>query len=376
MNVQDHERAKQRIIDFLQRIGPSLPIHVAKTIGVNVLFSSAFLSELMSKKLVVTSNMRIGSSPLYFLPGQESQLEKFSNHLNTRELEAFNLLKEKGVLDDQQVAPVVRVALRAISDFAFPLKYNEKLYWRYFTLSPENAVAMISVSQISIAPKEESEYRKEIFQRRVEAEISPVVVPEVVEVKKEIEVIELPKTEIVEVKKELAEEEKENVVEERIEVEEVKEVKHKDHKEKKEKLNEKSEFVENVSFREPTKTMFSGHGEQSSPVRSVSKKDERSEFVDNVVSKLKHKKFEVIQEIEVKKKEYMAKVKIDSDVGEIIFLAVAKDKKSISDNDLTVALQRAQSEKLPAMVLAFSDLNKKGKEYLAQWGNLVKFVKM
>ena len=40
-------------------------------------------------------------------------------------------------------------------------------------------------------------------------------------------------------------------------------------------VEEKTETKEeNVSFKEPTKTKFSGHGEQSSPVRSVSKKDE------------------------------------------------------------------------------------------------------
>jgi len=338
MNAQDHERAKQRMIEFLQRTGPSLPIHVAKAIGVNVLFSSAFLSELMAKKQVLTSNMRIGSSPLYFLPGQESQLEKFSSHLNTRELEAFNLLKEKGVLEDHQLEPVVRVALRAISDFAFPLKYNEKLYWRYFSLSPENAMAMISVSQVPIQ-KVENEYVKEVFQKRAEVEIVPLVIPEVVSVREEIEIAEVPREKIETVQNESnrSGEEKENILGEKVADEEVKEIKH---KEKKEKLNDKSEFVENV------------------------------------ISKLKHKKFEILQEVEVKKKEYMAKVKIDSDVGEIVFLAVAKDKKSISDNDLAVALQRAQSEKLPAMVLAFSELNKKGKEYLALWGNLVKFVGM
>ena len=55
---------------------------------------------------------------------------------------------------------------------------------------------------------------------------------------------------------------------------------------------------------------------------------------------------------------------------------IAKDKKNVSDNDLTVALQKAQSEKMPAIVMSLKELNKKGKEYVSQWGNLVKFEKM
>ena len=74
---QKHAEIVARIINLLQNKGPTLPIHISTETGVSMLFASAFLSELMAKKSVRVSHMKIGSSPLYYLPGQEEQLLKF-----------------------------------------------------------------------------------------------------------------------------------------------------------------------------------------------------------------------------------------------------------------------------------------------------------
>ena len=113
---------KDRIVSFLQTNGPSLPVHIAKAASLSALFSSAFLSELYAEGKIKMSNMKVGSSSLYFIPGQEPALEKFIEYLNQKEKEAFHLLKEKKVLSDEEQVPAIRVALRAIKDFALPLK--------------------------------------------------------------------------------------------------------------------------------------------------------------------------------------------------------------------------------------------------------------
>lgn len=134
--VQDTSEIKEKIVGALKRRGPSLPIHIAKEIESNTIFASAFLSELISEKRVRISNMRVGSSPIYYIPGQEPLLERFSQHLKSRERDAFILLKEGKFLKDSRQEPAIRIALREIKDFAIPFRRDEEIIWRYFT-TPE-----------------------------------------------------------------------------------------------------------------------------------------------------------------------------------------------------------------------------------------------
>ena len=134
MPTQDTPDIKEKILFILRKRGPSLPVHVARETGLSMLFASAFLSELLSEKKIKISNMKIGSSPIYFLLGQESMLENFSQHLKSKEKDAFILLKDKTFLKDKEQDPAIRVALRAIKDFAIPFKKDEEIFWRYFTI--------------------------------------------------------------------------------------------------------------------------------------------------------------------------------------------------------------------------------------------------
>ncbi len=135
--VQDTSLVKEKIMSFLKVRGPSLPVHISREIDSSILFSSAFLSELLSEKRIRVSHMRVGSSPIYFILGQEHLLEKFSQYLKSREKEAFFLLKEKRFLKDREQIPAIRVALREIRDFALPFNLGEEVIWRYF-LVPES----------------------------------------------------------------------------------------------------------------------------------------------------------------------------------------------------------------------------------------------
>lgn len=137
MPQQDTSQLKERIISIIRTKGPTIPSAIASEIQTSILFASAFLSELLSEKKLKTSHMRFGSSPIYFIPGQEFQLEKFSHHLKSKEKDAFILLKEKKFLKDINQEPAIRVALRSIRDFAVPFKKGDEIFWRYFTI-PES----------------------------------------------------------------------------------------------------------------------------------------------------------------------------------------------------------------------------------------------
>jgi len=131
--MKDAMKIKEIILSTIKQRGPSLPVHIAKATDLSILFASAFLSELIAEKQIKTSNLHVGSSPLYLLPGQETQLENFSQHIKGKEKEAFELLKESKILKNSTLEPAIRVALRSIKDFAIPFQKEEEIYWKYFT---------------------------------------------------------------------------------------------------------------------------------------------------------------------------------------------------------------------------------------------------
>lgn len=135
----EQNETHNKIIQILKERGPSLPIQIAKEIGMSSLFISAFLSELTDEKRIKVSHLKVGGSPLYFLDGQEEQLEKFYKFLHSKEAEAFLLLKKRKILKDSEQDPAIRVALRSIRDFSIGFKKNEEIYWRYISL-PESEI--------------------------------------------------------------------------------------------------------------------------------------------------------------------------------------------------------------------------------------------
>ena len=141
IDLERLNKNKEGILSALRLRGPSLPVRIANTVGLPPLFTAAFLSELKAEQKLKVSNMKVGSSPLYYLEGQEDKLTNFVEHLNQREREAFELLKKEKVLLDSEQTPVVRVALRAVKDFAVPVKIRidgeMKLFWKYFLLKDE-----------------------------------------------------------------------------------------------------------------------------------------------------------------------------------------------------------------------------------------------
>lgn len=137
--MQDTLKIKERIISIINSEGPNFPSPIASRIQTSILFTSAFLSELLSEKKLKITNMKVGSSPIYHIPGQEEKLEPFAiKYLKSKEKDAFILLKEKNILKDKEQEPAIRVALRSIRDFAFPLEKNNELYWRYFLSKEES----------------------------------------------------------------------------------------------------------------------------------------------------------------------------------------------------------------------------------------------
>ena len=190
-DMQKVLQTKERILEVIRQRGPELPVRIANTIGVSNLFTAAFMSELVGEQKLKLSNMRVGSSPLYYIIGQEEQLQKYTDHLNHKEKEAFRNLKENKILEDDKLEPAIRVALRSIKDFAIPIQIinnsETKIFWKIHTLDNNGAKEIIE--QI-ISPKIEKVVKEKIIEK---TKLPEEKVVEKVIVEKKVEIINIHK---------------------------------------------------------------------------------------------------------------------------------------------------------------------------------------
>ena len=137
----------ETILSFIKARGPVIPVQVSKEIKDSILMASARLSELLDAKKIKISNLKIGGSPLYYLPGQEEMLQSFANNLSHMEKKADDLLSQSKVLQDSAQEPAVRVALRQVRDFAIPLNvtYDNKkeVFWKWYLFGNNEAESII-----------------------------------------------------------------------------------------------------------------------------------------------------------------------------------------------------------------------------------------
>ena len=153
------------VIEFLKINGPSTPAKVAKQLGTSLLLSSAILGEIASKGVILMSNLKIGGgSPLYYLRDQEEMLQNFSDALNSKDKQAYQILLEQRVLRDKALTPILRISLRQIKDFAIPLKITSggesEIFWKWYLLdnreAEEKIKQILGVNDSKVPAKEKS----------------------------------------------------------------------------------------------------------------------------------------------------------------------------------------------------------------------------
>ncbi len=166
----DEAMSREKILQIIKDRGPVLPVQISKEIGTNILFASAMLSELVARKELKVSNLKIGSSPLYFIPGQEHMLENFIDKLNEKDKVSYTLIKEEKLVRDNEETPLTRVALRSIKDFAIPLEVThnnrKEIFWKWYKLDNKDAEGYIkkildSNKLIAVKKDEKIEQKKE-----------------------------------------------------------------------------------------------------------------------------------------------------------------------------------------------------------------------
>lgn len=370
MPTQDASKIRERILSILRMKGPTLPVYISQEIGISMLFVSAFLSELLSDKLIKMSHMRVGNSPIYYVAGQEHQLERFSTYLKSKEKEAFLLIQEKKFLRDSEQPPAIRVALREIKDFAFPFRRANETFWRYLTAKEsefKTDVKSIEEHQyVEAKPRTYDQRERELGEKLVK----DINIEDIEKIRKEKEELEKKKKVEKEEQKDIEEE-----IEEETEEEEEKKIEEKPRisEEKEEKEREdttKEKRKEKLSKEEKQKTKEKTKPQKSSKKKVIQKQDDK--FFDKIKEFLSNETVEILNVESFNKNEIHLRIK----AGGQEKLLVAYNKKKILDTDIINANKKASQLKLKYVILSMGEPSKKLSSLIEASQNLDKIEKI
>jgi hypothetical protein len=359
---------QDKILNFLKVTGPTLPSKVAKNINTDILLASAHLSDLSSQGKIKISKLKIGGSPLYYLPGDESQLYNFaSGNINPKDLLVLDELKGKKILRESNLELIQRVGLRNLKDFAIPLNVKVgdeiELFWKWHMLTNDDANQMIG--EMLTGVKE------------------TVPVEEVPPIEEKVEVAE---TEVIPAESE-TKQETPIAAEEISKPAEFDEPAEKEIEETLEKEAEEGTEQEPEASKEEAKPIEEEETKEKEEPKEQQKKltEDKKPFLQKVKEKITRKKKKVVEDefspkikdyfetlrIIIENKDIIRKnseinysVKVPSAVGHIIYFCKAKSKGKCDEKDLSAAYMEAQVKKLPLLFLYTNEITKKAEEML------------
>ncbi len=275
---------RERILE-IAKTTPVLPSIIAKALATNSIMAGAMLSEMCSKGILKTSALKVGGSPLYYVPGNEVQLLNYLQSMNEKDRRTVLKLKEEKIIRETEADPLTQVSLAQIKDFAKPLivAYQDKQerFWKWFELTDKEA------------------------EEQIRQKLAPIAQPE------------LPKTQPEPPAKPLPEIPKSQP--------------------KQETLAPKPETPPTGDFWQKAHEFFTQN---------------------NIT---------IQQQTTVKKKtEFDLTITIPSPVGTLTYYCKARNKKKITDADISSAYVQGQIQKLPVIFLTDGELTKQAKHILTQ----------
>jgi len=344
---------KNKILDYVFRYGPVLPVQVSKYIGSNTIFAGAVLSELIANGKVKISHAKIGGSPVYYTSGQEHKLTMLYKYLNDRERKIYDALKEKRILKDNLMEPWERVAIRELKDFALMLKTHEnEIFWRWYQIPDKEAESLIL--DVYKEPEPEIEIKQEIIEKKDE-KISEIKREE----QKELKIVEEKKLEVEKVEKKPEEKKLEEKKEKQVKIKEHELKKEPEKKIIKEKVKEIKEKVLEKE-KKPEEKKLKLKKETQKPLEiSIQNLDQK------IIDYFNNKNIKVLEKDIIKKDKDMEFIaQIPSHIGTVKFYITFKDKKKISDSDIILEHNKSQLKKLPLLFLTTGEITKKAQSYI------------
>jgi hypothetical protein len=316
---------RERILELV-KASPVQPTGLGKILGKDSLMASAMLSEMSSKGLLKISNLKVGSSPLYYSADHPEHLLNYMESMNEKDRRAANLLKEKKILQDSALSPLQKVCMRNIKDFALPLEVtlndSKIVFWKWY-LTPDDEAGELIKKLVEAIPKPEKPKEIEEKQEKVEKE------PEKQEVKPE-----KPKT-----------------------------------KPKKPKVKPKPKKIEPEPEEEPEKEeKIEPEIEYKQPEPQISQQqrtigpvfvDLGDPFLKKIKSFFDNNNITIHEVNTIKKKtEFDLVIEIPTPLGNLFYFCKAKNNKRISNSDLSSAFVQGQLKKLPVVFLSPGVLTK------------------
>ncbi|MEK6969569.1 MAG: hypothetical protein AABW48_04030 [Nanoarchaeota archaeon] len=394
---------QDKILEFLKETGPTLPSKVAKTIQTDILFASAFLSDLASQGKVKISNLKVGGSPLYYLAGQESQLFNFAqSNTNAKDYQVLERLKAEKVMRERDLELLPRVALRSLKDFAIPLHVTiegaKEIFWKWHLLSDEETnqgiKSIIEKDRLEQSLMQPPEPQPEL-QTEQQPELQPALQTQsqpkshINELQRKLDLLDSAKENNLEEKQEppsslestktclpqtplkvISEtkpEQKVKAQQQKLSHEKKEEGHHKREREREKEKEEKiKKEIESKSNEEPEKdlekNLIQRIKENIKPKRKNAVAEEFFPVLENFLTEanIKIEKTEIIR----KNLEIDLLVKVPSVIGKLTYFCKAKKKAKCDEKDLASAYMEAQIKKLPLLFLYTKEFSKKAQEML------------
>ena len=335
---------RSQVLEIVEKQGPISPRDISREIRESLLMVSAVLSELTSSKKILISNMKIGSSPLYYVEGQEIKLQSFSEKLPSEQKNIFNRLKDEMLLKDSRLSPQDRISIRGLKDFAFPviikLKDKKELFWKWYLALTEEIHEIIKKKYLPTEPKS----IKPIIQKPSPKIVDtlkadpPISTPLSHPLSEPAPSVQRKITETPNLQKEVLESKPSQIDELKVQLDEERK---KLDEERKKFLKEKQELE--IQKQEISKIKASDSKEETFEEDSFYK--ELSPILHNLTIIPK----EVV--IEKKAKELKFLTEINSDIGKIPFIVKASSKKRITIKDLESLNSLALEKKSPVLFM-------------------------
>lgn len=316
---------RDKIFEFVKR-SPVVPGNVAKELQTNTIMAGAMLAEMCDRKILKTSALRVGGSPLYYVPGTESLLLNFRQSLNEKDRRAVERLEKELILRESELDPLTRVSLQQVKDFSYPLivEHNgvQERFYKWFLLEDKDAEPLI--------------------RKKLEPEKTVLPEPQVPPLVPEVPKVDPPKPIIQEPKKELKKEPTKA--------------------EPKTKVESQGK-VDSSQIPVVPPVIQSVQQTLSPPDLSIL----QGEFGDKVKAFFE-KTGVVVKECSIvkKKTEFDLIIELPSAFGRLPYYCKVRSKKKLNDADISAAFVQGQLRKLPILLITDGELNKQGQSVLDQ----------
>lgn len=313
--------SQDALLALVEQKGPVLPSEIKRETRTDLILSAAMLSNLVGAKKLKISYLKVGSSPLYYAPGQEKELVKYIEKLPEKTRRAVERLRQEIVLRDSELSPLERFSLEEAKDFAEQLAVTiagqRETFWKWYLASDEEMELKI---------------------RSMLTQSMPVHEPK-------LKVTAPPGTEYHAPEKKPKK--KEETTEET--AEEIKPEK---------KQTEKKESTVGRAVKAIQKLI-------TTPSSSINADWQDDTFYLELMQFFEKNSISVKEQECIRKKtEYDFVISIDSPVGILTYYCKAKAKKKLNEGDLSTIFLKAQPKKMPILLLTNGDLTKQAQEML------------